>query len=57
LFAAISEVPYRATFFGGYNIMKYVFKNDTTFLEKWTAAQFAVAFATIATYPLDTMKR
>lgn len=57
LWAAIAEVPYRAFFFGGYNVLKFTFKNDTSFLEKWTLAQIAVGFATMMTYPLDTIKR
>lgn len=55
--ALLAEVPYRGIFFAAYDAIKQLIQNNTSFYERWTAAQMAVAVATILTYPLDTIKR
>jgi len=56
--SVIGIIPYRAVYFGGYDVLKAMFLNkDSGFLIKWFISQTNTILAQFLTYPIDTIRR
>jgi solute carrier family 25 (mitochondrial adenine nucleotide translocator), member 4/5/6/31 len=56
--SVIGIIPYRAVYFGGYDVLKAIFlKPDSSFFLKWFISQTNTIMAQFLTYPIDTIRR
>jgi len=56
--SVIGIIPYRAVYFGGYDVLKAIFlKPDSSFFLKWFISQANTILAQFLTYPIDTIRR
>jgi len=56
--SVIGIIPYRAVYFGGYDVLKAIFlKPDSSFFLKWFVSQTNTIMAQFLTYPIDTIRR
>jgi len=58
--SVIGIIPYRAVYFGGYDLLKSMFMPDpknTSFWFKWFLSQSNTICAQYITYPIDTVRR
>jgi len=56
--SVIGIIPYRAVYFGGYDVLKAMFLNkDSSFFLKWLISQTNTILAQFLTYPIDTIRR
>jgi len=56
--SVIGIIPYRAVYFGGYDVLKAIFlKQDSSFFLKWFVSQTNTILAQFLTYPIDTIRR
>jgi solute carrier family 25 (adenine nucleotide translocator) protein 4/5/6/31 len=56
--SVIGIIPYRAVYFGGYDVLKAIFlKPESSFFLKWFVSQTNTIMAQFLTYPIDTIRR
>ena len=56
--SVVGIIPYRAVYFGGYDVLKAIFlKPDSSFFLKWFVSQTNTIMAQFLTYPIDTIRR
>jgi len=56
--SVLGIIPYRAVYFGGYDVLKAIFlKPESSFFLKWFISQANTILAQFLTYPIDTIRR
>ena len=56
--SVLGIIPYRAVYFGGFDVLKSIFLNkDSNLFQKWVISQSNTIIAQFLTYPIDTVRR